>query len=117
MHAAAISGHKDIISWLVERGLRLDSFDVDGRIPLHLAADSVVDEVLRLAPSTIEARDYEGATPLVVAAFGGRTQVCCKLLDHGADIHTMNDSGETATKAAQMFGRTVLVKILRIYGG
>jgi ankyrin repeat protein len=117
MHAAAISGHKDIISWLVERGLRLDSFDVDGRIPLHLAADSVVDELLRLAPSTIEARDYEGATPLVVAAFGGRTQVCCKLLDHGADIHTMNDSGETATKAAQMFGRTVLVKILRTYVG
>jgi uncharacterized protein len=56
--------------------------------------------VLLTNGAEIEARDQQGATPLIEAAMFGNTQVVRVLLDNGADVGAKDNSGETALIAA-----------------
>ena len=85
--AAAYSGHKTISDALVRRGAAVDLFEG--------AALGIVDRVasfLSDQPDQVRAYSHDGWTALHLAAFFGRTEVACLLLDRGADVNARSRS-------------------------
>ncbi|KAJ8769478.1 hypothetical protein K2173_002968 [Erythroxylum novogranatense] len=70
LHAAAIKGHRDVVSMLVEYGLDLECSDNEGHTPLHLAVEGGSLEtvkVLALKGANVGAKNGRGATPMCMA--------------------------------------------------
>lgn len=57
-----------------------------------------------------------GATPLIIAATFGRTEVARALIDAGADVNRQNNEGSTALLTAALFCRTEIVEALLAAG-
>ena len=68
---AAISGHREAVSWLLSKGADVDAANLDGGTALHSAAFLGHLEVVRVlleSGSNIEGKDLKGQTALDVAA-------------------------------------------------
>jgi len=58
-----------------------------------------------------------GNTPLMLAAMGGHGNICCLLLEKGADVNLQNKEGDTALILATRSGkRDVVEKLLNMCG-
>ncbi|KAF2296296.1 hypothetical protein GH714_037292 [Hevea brasiliensis] len=78
LHAAAIKGHKNIVSMLVEFGVDLECQDNEGHVPLHLAVESgslETVEVLVGRGANVNAKSNRGATPLSMAIALGYSDI------------------------------------------
>jgi ankyrin repeat protein len=64
----------------------------------------------------IEARDHLGYTPLHVAAHRGLADAVNVFIDHGADVHTLSDSGHSTLYSAASNGHAAVVGILHANG-
>ena len=64
------------------------------------------------AGANVNAKDNDGATALIGAAYYGRTEVAELLLKHGADVNTKDENGYTALMLAAMNGCTEIVNAL-----
>ncbi|XP_021654457.2 protein VAPYRIN [Hevea brasiliensis] len=87
LHAAAIKGHKNIVSMLVEFGVDLECQDNEGHVPLHLAVESgslETVEVLVGRGANVNAKSNRGATPLSMAIALGYTDISEFLVSRGA---------------------------------
>lgn len=65
----------------------INQFDVDGRQPLHVAAEQGEQVIVRLLlenGADIDGLDREGHSPLHIAVMGGKTQVAEFLIKKGA---------------------------------
>ncbi|XP_069772650.1 60 kDa lysophospholipase isoform X2 [Narcine bancroftii] len=60
--------------------------------------------------------DYDGRTPLHVAACEGHLQVVHYLLEHGATVYAKDRYGDTPLKNAVKFRHTEVIKLLRQTG-
>ena len=87
------------VRWLCLLGANPDSCDTNGTTCLHAAcrsgAVSVVKELLDQRKQSIDATDASGWSPLHVAVFMGRRQVCVLLLQQGADPLLRTHRGQT----------------------
>jgi hypothetical protein len=118
MHAAAVAGHVDILSLLLERGA-----DVDGRVgigvtPLHRAlADGRVKAVQFLIErgADIKAVDNRGRTSLHFAAIAMEIEPVRLLLEHGADVNARDEWGRTPSDTARRNKRQEIVANLSEY--
>lgn len=126
IHLAAKSGRRDVVEWLANRGVNLDSAG-DGRKPvpvshvhgaavsfdepcmpaLHWAAkrgDVAMARLLLDFGADANSRDYAGNTPLMVLAkqanVSGTKQIAGLLQMHGADVSALNNKGESVMMAA-----------------
>lgn len=73
---------------------------IDYATALHIAAYNEHDEtanVLLAADATSDCRDIYGNTPLIVAAYEGRTSLVLLLLSYGADPNVKSKSGIKAS--------------------
>lgn len=77
----------------IERHIRweadINQIDVDGRRPLHVAADRgryVIAKLLLKYGADINAKDRQGHTPIHSALLAGRTQVADLFIKKGADF-------------------------------
>ena len=61
----------------------------------------------------IDAVDFEGTTPLMVATTFNRTAIVGYLLDHGADVSVKTSFGATAETLAAEYGLDDMVQLLR----
>ncbi|CAG9465746.1 unnamed protein product [Pedinophyceae sp. YPF-701] len=92
----------------VQRELQRDpqqasAADVEGYTPLHLAADSGAEDVVRAllaSGADANARDAEGQTPLHCAVLGEHEGVTRALLDCGGDAGAPDNAGETPAAGA-----------------
>jgi ankyrin repeat protein len=63
-------------------------------------------------PAQLREIDFDGNTPLHIAALLGSTEMVSALLEAGADLNLKNQDGETALDAAQRAHRTAVARLL-----
>lgn len=86
---AVLQGDADKVKWLLENGgAEPNSRDDEGDPVLHLMVNDDVQIVdsLVFAGADVDARDRDGATPLVLACINGRARTVLSLLSAGAAV-------------------------------
>jgi hypothetical protein len=113
MHIAALEGHANILSLLLEHGADLESRDSAGHTPMHLAflyGKFEAGQCLLDRGANIDAQDKDGWTPLHSAAFGGQVDRARILLERGAAINTPDNGGRTPLHWAVYCGKIQVVR-------
>ena len=84
-----------------------------GDLFLYAAPTGDIETVERRARSwmqTFEAKDRDGRTALLYAAYFGQTEIVKLLLDRDADIEAKDSDGMTTLMLASLGGHTEIVK-------
>lgn len=108
VHLAAKLGKLEPLELLLSAGFPGHLTDKQGRTPLHLTALACSVEVglvvslLALSfPQTVQRYDYEGYKPIHFAVVHENTSVIGALLQHGATVNDVTQSGKTVTQLAK----------------
>ncbi|MEF8755522.1 MAG: ankyrin repeat domain-containing protein [Accumulibacter sp.] len=102
----------DFLDYLVKRRARLNTRNRNGETALSLAAyKGLLPFVKRLVEAGADVNLY-GWSPLVYAAFSGRTAVAEYLLSKGAEVNATTPNGSTALLFAARFGHIEIVELL-----
>jgi ankyrin repeat protein len=114
---AALAGeHFQTADLLRLNGADRDARGLNGKIPLHGAADSGNFKVVRILieydPAYLNARDGLGRTPLFLASRRRNGSVLRLLLEHGADINVQDEDGWTPLYLASYNGALEVVRLL-----
>lgn len=90
LHYACSKGLAALASLLLQSGAQSGCRDVLGDSPLHRAASMGRVDVMRVllagGKAKLDARNKEGATPLLLAAIGGHQAAALFLAAQGADV-------------------------------
>jgi len=117
LHLAATMNKADVVRYLIEKGIPVDTRDPQGRTPLMMASDS---NALAAARQLLDdgadpkAQDHTGATPLHYALFS--VDMARLLLDRGADVNVRDQHGKTPLSLATAREDKVLADFLRSRG-
>ncbi|GKT64812.1 ankyrin repeat protein [Colletotrichum tofieldiae] len=95
LHLAAVCGHIGAMEILLNNGADTKMKNNERKTPLHLAviggdSDAVI-KLLEAAGTELDARDDEGATPLVLAAHYYETEIQQLLVAFGADVNVLKE--------------------------
>ncbi|PIA59522.1 hypothetical protein AQUCO_00400423v1 [Aquilegia coerulea] len=93
LHAAAIKGHKHIVSMLIESGMDLECHDKEGHTALHLAVEGGNFETVELLVNrgaNINAMSMRGATPIYMAKAMGYDNISHFFLNRGAPSSSLS---------------------------
>ena len=118
LHLAAIKGHKEIVSVLLDAGCPIDVVDVEGGSALHYAAEGgtvgVIDVLVKRSLVDVNRKDNDGWTPLHAASAFGKLEVVRELLRLGANASMTVVAGEYGTPLHQaaMKGHEEIVSVL-----
>lgn len=102
LYAAAKVGHLDMVTLLLDRGADINGTGVRGQTPLFIAAREgrmPVVALLLARRADIHARSESG-TALHGAAGGEEADIVALLLDRGARVDALDDTGATPLHAA-----------------
>ena len=116
---ATLHKNIEILNWLIEKGANVNHQDRNGYCALHFAAqERFADVALILLKNgaITELRDIYGNTPLWTSAFNakGDYSVFRLLLEYGANLDNMNNSGRTIREMTRkMFPQNDLENIMR----
>lgn len=79
LHVAALYGNEEVTALLISHGAEVWSLDGDGNKALHLACgnghQNVVNLLLTLEPTDVDAQDGRGLTSLMRAVIGNHAKV------------------------------------------
>ncbi len=115
LHRAAMSGHRDVVEFLLTKGADIDAKDYSVASPLHRAAEKghkEVAELLIAKGADVNAKNNDGQTPLHYAAASGRKDIAELLIAKGADVNAKNDDDQTPVDVALSRIRSEVVKLL-----
>lgn len=96
--------------------ITVDSRDVGGNTPLHIALyqeDEIAARNLIEAGADVNAVGEDGITPLHIAASKGYTELAFTLLENGADPSAMDCFGSTPKDKAVLHGHVALTSLLK----
>ena len=118
---ACFAGQLEIVKVLAKHGATLDSRDFSGSTALHWAVDGGHIEVVRWLLNKgcqVDVKDYtSGWTPLMrLAMVKGNIYIARLLIQHGANISSMDKDGKSVLMMASLNGELELVKLL-LYKG
>ncbi len=116
LHYAAALGDADLVSFLIDKGAKLDLPGAGRKTPLHLAAindhrDAVAALLERGA--AIEPRDdYQRTALILCARERGQAATGRVLIEAGADVNAEDKFGSTALELATWRGKADFVDLL-----
>ncbi len=97
LHSLARRGKKDIVEYFLSKGVDVNQKDKEGNTPFMIAAASNQnpDIIGLLLPKVknINEKNNAGATALALAVRGNSAQVVQAILNAGADVNTVDNSG------------------------
>jgi hypothetical protein len=112
---AARDGDTAAVRQLLDKGANIEAKDKDGETALIVAAWWATTDVVRLLLA--KGANIEAKnTALIVAAVMGKTEVVKLLLARGANIEGKDNYGQTALNLAIEAGNTEVVNLLREKG-
>ncbi|KAJ1322975.1 ankyrin repeat domain-containing protein 50 [Microdochium nivale] len=110
------AGHGSVALLLQRRGADCEASDACGERALHKVAKTGDDYFARLLLRKhhveIDARDGQGATPLILAAASGHIDIVQMLLQCGADMEARDATGRTPLIGAAIQGHFGTVRAL-----
>ena len=115
LHVAALEGHSDILSLLIEHGADLNGRGKFGDTPLNRASERGRLEAGRFLlnrGADVDVQCEYKNTALAAAAARGYVEFAQILLEHGAMIDVRCELGRTPLHWAAINGRTEVVRLL-----
>ncbi|HHI92372.1 MAG TPA: hypothetical protein ENK04_02490 [Gammaproteobacteria bacterium] len=117
LHLAAMSGHIDVVNYLITHGARIDERDDYGFTALHLAAwrnrVDVVDYLISQGADINDHNNSGGYTPLHIAALTGNATLIKQLINAGALVDQKSAKGYTAMSYARKYGHRNAISLLK----
>lgn len=106
LEAAAQNGHGEVLRVMAELGADVNFLDASGWVVLHWAHGRTVVDALVGAGAKIEVQNVALLTPLAHAAKACDIETVRALVDHGAEVNTRDEEGDTPLHfAAQWAGK------------
>lgn len=106
----------EVASFLISKGADLTKQDREGYTPAHVATLAGLVDVLRMLRAAdrnaLEAADYRGFTPLLLAAGQGNLDIVKFLLGEGVDHVCVDRLGRNAVMIAAAAGHAAIVKYM-----
>ncbi|KAJ2076730.1 Chitin synthase, class 3, partial [Coemansia sp. S100] len=116
LHHAAAAGYAKCVDHLLSSGAVAICQNNEGVSPIHYAAyhghKDIIIRILHHASSVVNLCDSTGKTPLMLAAFRGRTQAVSALLKGFSNVNIQDTSGWTALMYAAFTGRIAICREL-----
>ncbi|XP_008104963.2 fibronectin type 3 and ankyrin repeat domains protein 1 isoform X2 [Anolis carolinensis] len=117
MHWAADGGHCDVIEWMIQDGCEVDPKDtgLEWTPLMRLCALTGKTDVATLfidAGASVNIRDKDGKTPLMIAALNNHEDLVTLLLERGADPDVKNEFGKGALEMARGLNRMSVASII-----
>ncbi|XP_071098528.1 serine/threonine-protein phosphatase 6 regulatory ankyrin repeat subunit B-like [Haliotis cracherodii] len=111
------SGKKDTLDLLLSKGANPSLTSYDNDTLLHAASRGGNIDIVRhvIGDFNINTRGGNGHTPLMLAVCGGHTDVVNFLVDHGADVHMVDNDGDSLLHLACEKGNLKMVKHVMSY--
>lgn len=120
MILASKSGHIDVLKLLIDKGFGLDLQDSDGETPLYHCTKrnhlECMELILNKGGNTEIPENYEGWTPLFIAAITGSQPSIECLLSHGAQKNRTDLQGWLPFEHATFRGFHLLGRMLKPEG-
>jgi len=94
----AIKTNSPNVKRFIDKGMHLETRNIQGDTPLICAIDENNEEIIHLLLAkgvNINARDYTGATPLIRAIQKNNKKIIHLLLDKGANVNAVDYEGRT----------------------
>ncbi|XP_068186093.1 ankyrin repeat domain-containing protein 50 isoform X2 [Antennarius striatus] len=122
LHAAACDGHRAVCAALTEQGsmARVGEMDIEGRIPLILAAQEGHWSTVKLLldrRSPIDHRAYDGHSALSAALLEGQVEAAELLMRRGADTDVRDAEGRPLLYLLVLEGCLEMATLLIEKGG
>ncbi|NWI79686.1 ANKR7 protein, partial [Dryoscopus gambensis] len=112
LHLACISGHADVVQFLVEKKCKVNSCDKFNQSPLMKAVEHQHGDcaaILQEHGANHDLRGASGNTALHFAVMGSSKSLVELLLEHGADIDAKNEASlDFGDDVSFQFGYTPL---------
>nr|XP_022316497.1 transient receptor potential cation channel subfamily A member 1-like [Crassostrea virginica] len=116
MHYAAKLGNVAILQALIHQECTLDTRDMEGRTPLHVASEhdneAAVEVLYHASNSELNDGDSDGQTPLLMAVKEGHYNSVKVLLSLGADIANRDENLCSVLHIAAREGHVKIMKVL-----
>ncbi len=99
LYMAAALGEDDVVKAFIQKGANVNVIANYGWTPLMVAAGrghlTIVQALLSAPQINIDAKKFDGATALIVAAALDKDDVVKALIDHGANVNITDNYGST----------------------
>ncbi len=120
LHLAARYARADSAKKLLDNGADPNAQDNTGRTPLHAAvaadAQGVFHILLKNRATNLDAKTFDGTTPLILAARMGIEGVVEKLIESNAEINQADNEAKTALHWAANVNHVDAVNVLLVNG-
>jgi ankyrin repeat protein/preprotein translocase subunit SecA len=115
---AASQGNICIIQLLLANGANIHAFDNRGDSVLHYAIIGESEEAALLLASQVSqlSPNRRGETPLILAAFNGKSALVRYLCETSDHTHAVNDWGRNALHVAAIAGKVDVIEYLVSHG-